>query len=155
MWEQVKHLLTNPVCLAAIFSWFCAQFIKTIISLCYGRIHSFGELFTSLIWKTGGLPSSHTALVTSLCTTIGFRNGIHSDIFMLCICFLMVTIRDALGVRLSSGLQAKKLNEVGKELDEKEIIEYKPVKEVNGHTPLEVAVGFVLGLFIGIAFSSL
>lgn len=155
MWEQIKLLFANPVCLAAIFSWFCAQFIKTIISLIYGKIHSIGELFSYLVWKTGGLPSSHTALVTSLCTTIGFRNGVSSDIFMLCICFLMVTIRDALGVRLSSGRQAQKLNQIGKELEEKNIIDYKPVKEVNGHTPLEVAVGFVLGLFIGIAFSSL
>lgn len=155
MWEQTKLILSHPVFLAGLFSWLCAQFIKTVISLIYGKIHTIFELFSSLIWKTGGLPSSHTALVTSVCTTIGFRNGVTSDIFMLCVCFLMVTIRDAVGVRLSSGRQAQKLNEVGKELKEKEIIDYTPVKEVNGHTPLEVVVGFLLGLFTGIAFAKL
>ncbi len=156
MWEQIKLFFTNPILLAGLTSWFLAQFIKTVINLIYGKVHSFGELISLLVWRTGGLPSSHTALVTSVCTTVGFRNGITSDLFMISTCFLMVTVRDAVGVRLSSGLQAQKMNEMGKELKEKGVIgEYKTVKEVNGHTPLEVAVGFLLGFFIGVAFSSL
>ena len=75
---------------------------------------------------------------------------------MFSFCFMMVTVRDAMGVRLSSGRQAQKLNEIGKELLKKGLIDnYEPVKEVNGHTPLEVVIGFLLGLFIGIAFSAL
>jgi len=156
MWEQIKSIITNPIFLAGVSSWFCAQFIKTLINLIYGKVHSLGELVSLLFWRTGGLPSSHTALVTSVCTTVGFRSGVSSDIFMLCVCFLMVTVRDAVGVRLSSGRQAQKLNELGKKMYEKGILdEYEPVKEVNGHTPLEVAVGFILGFFIGIAFSLL
>lgn len=153
--EEIKNLLTNPVLLASISSWFCAQFLKTVISILYGKIHSLYELAESLIWKTGGLPSSHSALVASLCTTIGIRNGIASDIFILSLCFLMVTVRDAVGVRRSSGIQAKKINEIGKQLDEKKLIEYKSIKEVNGHTPLEVTLGCILGFFIGLAYSFL
>ena len=67
----------------------------------------------------------------------------------------MVTVRDAVGVRRSNGIQAKKMNELGKDLKEKNIIDYKPIKEVNGHTPIEVTLGCVLGFFIGLAFSTL
>lgn len=156
MWEQVKLFFTHPVFLAGVTSWLLAQFIKTIINLIYGKVHSIGELISLLLWKTGGLPSSHSALVASVCTTVGFRNGVTSDLFMLCACFMMVTCRDAMGVRRSSGIQAQKLNELGKELEKKGLIDkYEPVKEVNGHTPLEVMVGFTLGLFIGLAFSAL
>ncbi len=152
---KIFNLLTNPVFLSCVFSWFCAQFIKTIINLCLRKIHSIGELFEFLIWKTGGFPSSHTALVTSLCTSIGFRNGLDSDIFMLATCLMMITIRDALGVRRANGIHARKINEIGKSLAEKNIIEYKPIKEVLGHNPMEVVVGAILGFFIGLAFSTL
>ncbi len=153
--SQVAALFMNPVFQACIFSWFCAQFIKTVINLFAGKIHSLKTLLEYLIWKTGGFPSSHTALVTSLCTTVAFRSGINSDVFMLSFCLMMITVRDALGVRLSSGIQAKRLNEIGKELDKKEILNYKPIKEVQGHRPLEVVVGGILGFFIGFGFSVL
>ena len=151
--DQVKKFLSNPVLLACISSWFCAQFIKTVISILYGRIHSLYELVENLIWKTGGLPSSHSALVASLSTTVGFRNGISSDIFILSLCFFMVTIRDAVGVRRSNGIQAQKINEIGRLLNKKDIIDYKPIREVNGHTPMEVTIGCLLGFFIGLALS--
>ncbi|MCQ2592708.1 MAG: divergent PAP2 family protein [Treponema sp.] len=130
--------------------------MKTIINLIYGRVHSFSELLQYMFWKTGGMPSSHSALVASLATTIGFRNGISSDIFMLSMAFFFVTIRDAVGVRRASGIQAKKINDLGKELEKKEIIEkYKSIKEVNGHTPLQVMFGCLLGFLVGLAFSLL
>ena len=101
------------------------------------------------------MPSSHTSLVVSLVTTIGFRSGVNSDIFILAFCFMMVVIRDALGVRRSSGIQAKKINEIGRSLAEKDKENYVPIKEVQGHKPMEVLVGGLLGLSIGIAFSVL
>lgn len=154
--EQLKLFITNPVLLSCIFSWLGAQFLKTAINLIYGRIDSFSTLLEMLIWRTGGMPSSHSALVTSLCTTIGFRNGIHSDIFIFSLCFFLVVIRDAFGVRRSSGIQAKRINEIGKELEKNNIIKnYTTLKEVNGHTPMEVICGCILGFFIGLAFSLL
>lgn len=154
--EQMHLFFRNQILLSCIFSWFGAQFLKTAINLIYGRIHSLGELFEMMIWRTGGMPSSHSALVTSLCTTIGFKDGIHSDIFILSLCFFLVVIRDAFGVRRSSGIQTKKLNEIGRELDEKKILDhYETMKEVNGHTPMEVLCGCILGFFIALAFSLL
>lgn len=153
---QLKLFISNPILLSCIFSWLGAQFIKTAINLIYGRINSFSTLIEMLVWRTGGMPSSHSALVTSLCTTIGFRNGIHTDIFIFSLCFFLVVIRDAFGVRRSSGIQAKRLNEIGEELKNKEMIkDYTLVKEVNGHTPMEVICGCILGFFVGLAFSLL
>lgn len=109
-----------------------------------------------MIWRTGGMPSSHSALVTSLCTTIGFRHGLNSDMFVFALCFFLVVIRDAFGVRRSSGIQCKKINWLGKKLHDEEVInEYKPLKEVNGHTPMEVLCGCLVGFFVGLAFSLL
>lgn len=151
----MAEIISNPVFQACLFSWFTAQFIKTLIGLFSGKIHSLKALAESLIWRTGGFPSSHTALVTTLTTCIGFRSGVSSDTFMLSFCFLMVTIRDALGVRRASGLQARKLNELGNELSDKKMIEYKPIKEILGHRPLEVIFGAILGFFIGLGFAVL
>ena len=154
--EQFRLFLINPIFLSCVFSWLGAQFLKTAINLIYGRIHSVSNLLENMIWRTGGMPSSHSALVSSLCTTIAFRNGLNSDIFVFSLCFFLVTIRDAFGVRHSSGIQAKKFNEIGAELENNKVIsEYKKIKEVNGHTPMEVLCGCFLGFFIGLAFSVL
>ena len=152
---QIQLLHTNPLFLACVTSWFFAQFVKTVIKLITGKVSSLRELFSFLFWRTGGMPSSHCALMASLCTTIGFRSGFNSDIFVLAFCFFLVVVRDAVGVRHASGIQAQALNKLGAELAEKEIVEFKSIREVHGHKPLEVIVGSLLGLFIGIAFATL
>lgn len=153
--RQLQSLFVNPVFLACIFSWFSAQFIKTVIKLLTGRVSSMMELFELLLWRTGGMPSSHSSLVCTLSTTIGFRNGLNSDIFVLSLCFALVTIRDAVGVRLASGIQARVINEIGTSLESNGILKFKPIKEVQGHKPAEVFVGCFWGIAIGIAFSVL
>ena len=157
--ESVKNQLvaffTQPVLLSCVFSWLSAQLIKTFIALFSGKIRSIGEMFELLFWRTGGMPSSNSALVATLCTTIGFRDGIGSDIFILALAFFLVTVRDALGVRRASGIQARTLNKLGTDLKAKDIVDFKPVKEVHGHKPVEVLMGCLLGFFIGLAFSLL
>ena len=155
MREHFYSFLLNPVFLSAMFSWLSAQFIKTVIKLLTGRVNDLKELLALLFWRTGGMPSSHSALVCALTTSIGFRSGVDSDIFILALCFMLVVIRDAVGVRRASGLQARSLNELGKKLYQKGMIDFQTVKEVHGHTPLEVFVGCLLGLFTGTAFSVL
>ena len=151
--EQLKLFLTNSTLLAGIVSWFSAQFIKTLINIIGSKVHSPGEVIELMFWRTGGMPSSHSAIVTSLCTTIAFKNGLNSDIFLVSFVFLLVVVRDAFGVRRSSGIQAQKINELGKELeDNKALTNFKPLKEVNGHTPMQVILGCLLGFFVGLAF---
>lgn len=152
--EQLHLFFSQPAFLACLFSWLSAQLVKTLIKLFSGKVHSLKELFELLLWRTGSMPSSHSALVATLCTTIGFRSGVNSDVFILSLGFYLVTIRDAVGVRRANGLQAAMLNKIGHLLAAKNIIEeVKPIKEVQGHTPAEVIIGSLLGFFIGLAFS--
>jgi acid phosphatase family membrane protein YuiD len=152
---QLRLLLSSPVFLSCIFSWFFAQFVKTVIKLITGKVSDLGELLSFLFWRTGGMPSSHAALLSCLCVSIGFRNGFDSDIFVLALGFFMIVIRDAVGVRRANGLQAKAINELGTKLSNKGLLDFRSVREVHGHTPLEVTVGCLLGLFIGVAFATL
>lgn len=153
--ERIRLLITyQPIVIACLLSWFSAQFIKTLIKLFTGKVNSIRELFEFLFWSTGGMPSSHSSVVATLCTTIGFHSGLNSDVFALALVFYFVTLRDALGVRRSSGIQASTLNKLSKELSDKKIIEKNtPIKEIQGHRPREVFVGSLLGFFIGLAFS--
>ena len=152
--EQLHLFFSQPAFLACLFSWLSAQLVKTLIKLFSGKVHSLKELFELLLWRTGSMPFSHSALVATLCTTIGFRSGVNSDVFILSLGFYLVTIRDAVGVRRANGLQATMLNKIGRLLAAKNIIEeVKPIKEVQGHTPAEVIIGSLLGFFIGLAFS--
>ena len=153
--KNIHQLSTSPAFMACISSWFFAQFIKTVIKLITGKVTSIRDLFSLLLWRTGGMPSSHSALVCSLTTLIIARHGAASDLSIFSLCFAIVVIRDAGGVRRSSGIQARTINDMGKALKEKELLQFKPVREVTGHSPLEVIVGCFLGFFIGFAFSSL
>lgn len=147
--------VTGPVFLSAFFSWFIAQFLKTIIDVARQRSRSSADVVSTMFWKTGGMPSSHSALVTALATSIGFDHGLRTPLFTLSLFYGILIIRDALGVRRSAGLQARALNNLGRELQDKFGTAFEPVKEVIGHTPAEVAVGAGLGFFIALAFSLL
>jgi acid phosphatase family membrane protein YuiD len=148
-------LFGNPVFLSAVFSLLVAQFIKAIINLFRYRSRSLREVLITFLWKTGGMPSSHSALAVSIATAIAFTEGVDTSIFILAFFFALVVIRDAMGVRRSSGIQAKTLNQVGKELNSRFGIAFRPVKEVQGHSPAQVVVGSLLGFFIALAFCTL
>jgi len=106
-------------------------------------------------WKTGGMPSSHSAAVTSLTTSVGLIEGFNSTLFIITLVFALIVIRDALGVRRAAGSQAKALNTMGKQLQSKLKIPFKMVKEISGHTVPEVSIGIILGFFIAVAFCNL
>ena len=155
-YEKFINFFTHPTFLAGIFSWLGAQFLKTLIHLIYGRIKTIKDLIANMFWRTGGMPSSHSAVVTAVCTSIGIREGVTSSIFMLSLLFTLITMRDAVGVRRSSGVQSQKLNELGRELEKNgSIKEYKSIKEVNGHTPIQVIMGALLGVLIGFSMNLL
>ncbi|GAB1481355.1 divergent PAP2 family protein [Treponema sp.] len=145
----------NPVFLSALTSWFLAQLLKAIIVLLRSPRRSAREITLTLMWKTGGMPSSHSSLVAALATAVGIQEGINSTLFIVTLCLALIVIRDSLGVRRSSGLQARSLNMLGKEVSNRFGVDYKPVKEIQGHAPLEVIIGALLGLFIAAAFTLL
>ena len=148
-------LFSNPIFLSAIFSLLVAQFLKAIVNIFRSRAHNFRDILVTFFWKTGGMPSSHSALAISLTTAIGIREGPNTSIFIVALFLSLIVIRDALGVRRATGLQAKALNQLGKEISPRLGITYKPVKEVHGHSPAEVIVGGLLGFFIALAFCTL
>ena len=148
----LKRLIENPVFLSVISSLFFAQLLKTIIFILRAKIKDPRDTLEILIWRTGGMPSSHSAMVSAMAASIAFVDGIDSDLFVITMMFALIIIRDALGVRRSSGIQARVLNWLGRQASEKLKIDYHQVKEVHGHSPLEVAVGAILGIIIAAAF---
>ncbi|MDR1625714.1 MAG: divergent PAP2 family protein [Spirochaetia bacterium] len=150
--DNLYTLLNSSVFLSGFFSWFLAQLIKTIVEVSRGRNPSSRDILESLVWKTGGMPSSHSALAASLATSLGFTEGLDSPVFVVSLFFGILTIRDAMGVRRAAGNQAQALNQLIEELHQKLDTKSKAVKEVHGHTPAEVFIGCLLGFFIAMAF---
>jgi acid phosphatase family membrane protein YuiD len=145
---SIRALFENKIFLCSICSLFLAQVLKSILYILKRRKKKSRELVEILIWRTGGMPSSHAALVSSLCTSIAFVKGIADDLFIFSFWFALVVLRDAMGVRRSAGLLAKALNSLGRQAAEKIGLEFRTVKEIQGHTPLEVVVGASLGIII-------
>jgi acid phosphatase family membrane protein YuiD len=143
-----KALAENVIFLSTIFSLICAQVIKVMVTLFNGRRRKMRELVEVLTWRTGGMPSSHAAVVCSLCTSVAFVEGVASNLCIFSVCFALVVLRDAMGVRRSAGLMAKALNDMGTQVSERTGVDYRLVKEIQGHTPQEVVVGCLLGIAV-------
>jgi acid phosphatase family membrane protein YuiD len=152
---SLKALFENPIMLSSLTSWILAQIVKALVVLLGGRKKSPREMIETIIWRTGGMPSSHAAVVSSMTAAVGFQEGLGSNIFIVCFFIAMVVMRDAMGVRRSSGIQARTLNLLGRNAADRMGFEYRPVKEIQGHAPLEVVVGALLGIFIAAAFALL
>ena len=158
MWEgasvpmaSLKALLENRIFLSSILSLCSAQVLKGIVCAFRYRKKKKRELIEIVMWRTGGMPSSHAAVVCSLCTSSAFVEGFSSNLFVFSFWFALVVLRDAMGVRRLAGLLAKALNDLGKQSAAKAGLNFRAVKEIQGHTPLEVVIGGLLG--IGIAIS--
>ena len=150
---SLSAFFSNPIVLSALTSWFLSQLIKAIIALLHVRKKGFREILETLFWRTGGMPSSHTAVVTSMTVSIAFYEGVGSNLFAVSLLIALVVMRDAMGVRRAVGLQARAFNLLAKLSAEKMGIEFNPVKEIQGHAPLEVIVGALLGIFISAAYA--
>lgn len=151
----VTALVNNSVFMSAILSLFMAQFVKALIVVLVNRKAGLREMVSTLVWRTGGMPSSHSSLVISITTSIAYTSGVGSDVFALSFFFALVVIRDAMGVRRAAGMQAKALNALGKRASRHMHIPFRPVKEIHGHTFPQVIVGSVMGFFIALAINTL
>jgi len=140
-------LFSNYVFISGALSIFLAQIIKALLTILRRRRFQAKEIAFIMLWKTGGMPSSHSALVVSLSASIAFTEGFDS-LFVLSFFLGLIVIRDALGVRRSAGLQSKALNLLGKRVAERLDIPFVPVKEIHGHRWQEVLVGGLLGLVV-------
>lgn len=153
--DILTRIFENPVFLSALASWFLAQFLKSFIMLLRNRPRTAREIVVNLFWTTGGMPSSHSAVAAALATAAGFVEGPDSTLFFVTLFYGIITFRDALGVRRSTGAQARVLNQLIRDLSSRFPLKSRPVKEVHGHTISEVFVGSLLGFFIAVAFCTL
>ena len=151
----LSKALSSPVFLSAFSSWFIAQVLKSCIMLVRNRPRTAKEILVHIFWSTGGMPSSHSAVVSSLATAAAFVEGVDSTLFFVTLFYAMLTFRDALGVRRAAGAQARVLNQLIRDLGKHHALRSKPVKEIHGHTLSEVFVGALLGFFIAVAFCTL
>jgi len=150
--ETLKSLLLNKIFLATVFSLIFAQVFKLVFYLITNKNKKKWDAVETILWRTGGMPSSHSAVVCALATATGIYEGIASTYFILSLIFALVVLRDSVGVRRAAGLQAKALNNLGKQLSKVTGQEFNSVKEIQGHTTLEVLVGSCLGILIAVIF---
>jgi len=148
----LKSLFENKIFLATVLSLVIAQVLKLVFYLFRTKNKKKWDAIETVIWRTGGMPSSHSAVVCSLATSVGIYEGITSTFFILSLIFALVVLRDSVGVRRAAGLQAKALNNLGKQFAKYSGQDFHSVKEIQGHTPLEVLVGSCLGVLIAVVF---
>lgn len=137
----MNELLANRVAQATFISWAIAQVLKVLIELLWRH-----KLNLRLLTSAGGMPSSHSASVSALATAIAIHDGPGSTIFVLALVLAIVVMYDAAGVRRAASIQARILNQIIDELFQGHPISETRLRELLGHTPIEVFAGATLGV---------
>lgn len=141
-----SDILRNQLIICPLVSWAVAQILKTLIYLIENKKFDFTRLFGD-----GGMPSAHSATVASLATSSALALGFASEVFAISLIVAIVVMHDAMGVRLESGKQARVLNEVVDFLkSDSMMLNGKKLKELLGHTPMQVIFGALLGIVVSI-----
>lgn len=137
----------NHVLMVTLLAWAITQTIKVALGVLRTKRFDFRWFI-----GTGGMPSSHAAGSSAMAMIIGFELGFDSVFFALAAVFAVVTMFDAQGVRRSTGRQAAILNKVLDDIYWKGKIEEDRLKELIGHTPIEVFMGSIIGILLAIIF---
>lgn len=140
LWHEV---IKNRVLWITLTAWFFAQGLKVVIGLIRERRFNF-------VWilRTGGMPSAHSAAVCALAFSLGKEIGFSSPFFALAAIFALITMFDAQTWRRSIGVQARILNNIMVDIQEKKRVGDDKLRELVGHTPIEVLVGALIGISI-------
>ena len=145
--HTLRELFSNYVLMVPVLSWMTAQIIKFLVTFITTK-----EFVPERLFGAGGMPSSHSAMVTSLVIATGKVSGAGSVAFAVAVVLACIVIYDAMGVRRAAGEQAKAINKVMSRLDiDDEEEQGKELKEVLGHTPFEVLGGVLLGIVMPMA----
>jgi uncharacterized protein len=149
--HNVSEILDNRILLVAIAACLIAQVLKLIIDLIQN-----GKFSVKVLTTTGGMPSAHSALVTALAAGVGESLGWKSAEFAIATIFAIVVMYDAAGVRQAAGKQARILNQMIDELfSEDHKFNEEKLKELLGHTPVQVIAGSILGIAISWIFAGI
>lgn len=136
-------ILQNKVLSAVLAAWLIAQILKIPSEYLRSR-----KWMWAMFFAAGGMPSSHTALMVSGALAVGLYHGFDNPLFGMAVAVTMIIAHDAAGVRRQAGKHAERLNVLFSELLQGHILSEGELKEVIGHTPLEVIGGIILGLLI-------
>lgn len=139
-----EALLFNPVLLSALIAWAVAQILKVLIEFIATKKWNW-----ALVFQAGGMPSSHSAMVSATALSSGLMLGFNSAVFAVATVLAMIVIYDATGVRREAGRQAVLINSMIEQLSKGKFPPQDKLKEVLGHTPGEAIFGTLLGLTIG------
>lgn len=145
--DFLNALLNNTIFTSAVAGWFVAQVLKTIIHLILTK-----NFVAERLVGSGGMPSSHSATVCALTTSILMQLGPGSPEFAISVMLSIIVMHDAMGVRRETGIQAKVLNEMLKLFEDmgSDMPTQDKLKEFVGHTPLQVLIGGLLGITIAV-----
>ena len=136
-------LLENKVLIAGLLGWLIAQILKIHTEYLRSR-----RWLWAMFFAPGGMPSSHTALMVSGTLAVGLYHGFDNPIFGMAVAITMIIAHDAAGVRRQAGMHAERINVLFEELLQGHMWDENELKEVIGHTPLEVVGGIILGLIV-------
>lgn len=150
MGELMAAVGKNVILMSALTAWFLAQILKTITS--FWKMKEFNA---ERLVGAGGMPSSHTSLVVALASAVAFHDGFDSPLFAVASVLAAIVMYDAAGVRRAAGKQAKVINKLVREMKVEHTVRDTRLKELLGHTPLEVLAGALLGVSIAYLFSRL
>lgn len=139
----VAALAANPTFVSGLVAWAMAQSMKLILNFFVERKWDLRIMFAS-----GGMPSSHSALCTALTTSVAICHGVADALFPVCLGFSLIVMYDAIGVRRHAGMQAQVLNLIVEDLFQGHPISQRKLKELLGHTPSQVVAGAMLGIVV-------
>ena len=147
---MVSHsVFDNRVLVASFLAWALAQISKIFYELIRQR-----RLILSRLVSSGGMPSSHSALVTGLATATGREIGVTSPVFAIAVVLASIVMYDAAGVRRAVSIQARILNQMIEEAFQGSPMAEKRLRELTGHTPVQVFVGAILGIGVGLLMTA-
>lgn len=140
----IQFSYNYPIWTAAL-AWIFTQTIKVVLGIIREKRFNF-------MWfvGTGGIPSAHAAGVTALASSIGLQVGFDTPLFAMALFFAIVVLSDAQGVRRASGKQAQLLNKILDDIYWKKKIQEDRLKELLGHTPIEIIAGVAIGVFMSL-----
>ena len=147
---MLAAMVSNNVLMTAMVAWLIGQFLKLPGYYILHRKWKWGVIFSP-----GGLPSSHSSLMTATTLSIGLYHGFNNPLFGLAVAISMIVIYDATGVRRQAGIHARVINEIMEEIFAGRPIPEKQLREVLGHTPIEAIAGILLGIMIALIYWSL
>ena len=143
--NNILGFIQNKYIYIPFFLWFAIQTFKVIYDLVTTKKFNFKR-----IMGAGGMPSSHSAVVTSLATMVGKNYGTDSAIFAIAVIFAFIVMYDAAGVRRAAGKQAQLLNKIVETPGLTGVQVTEKLVEVLGHTPTQVIVGATIGVIVGL-----